>query len=74
VRPAPAPSAAPRRTPAEDSARPAGGPDLGWALACVGLLLAAGLVGATEDGRAAAARSRTKVVAAVRPLLGRRSG
>jgi hypothetical protein len=72
VRPAPATSTAPRRAPAGDAPGPASGPGLGWALACVGLLLAAGLVGGTEDGRAAAARSRTRVVAALRPLLGRR--
>src|SRR4051812_15794286 len=72
VRSAPAPAAAPRPAPAGDSPHPASGPDLGWALACLGLLFAAGLVGGTEDGRAAAARGRTKVAAALRPLLGRR--
>jgi hypothetical protein len=51
---------------------PAGGPDLGWALACLGLLVAAGLMGGTDDGRAAAARGRERVGAALRPLFGRR--
>jgi hypothetical protein len=57
-------------TPAPAPA-PAGGPDLGWALACLGLLVAAGLMGGTEDGRAAAARGRARVAATLRPLFGR---
>jgi hypothetical protein len=72
VTPAPSPSAAPRHAPAGEAPRPSAGPDLGWALACVGLLLAAGLVGGTEDGRNAAARGRTRVASALRPLFGRR--
>ncbi len=66
--------AAPSRHPQAPSApapAPAGGPDLGWALACLGLLVAAGLMGGTEDGRVAAARGRARVAAALRPLFGR---
>jgi hypothetical protein len=48
------------------------GPDLGWALACAGLLLAAGVLGLTDDGRKASARSRARLAGAIRPLLGRR--
>jgi hypothetical protein len=47
-------------------------PDIGWALACAGLLLAAGLLGLTEDGRRGTRRTRTRVAGALRPLLGRR--
>jgi hypothetical protein len=42
-----------RRTTAN---QPAGGPDLGWVLACAGLLLAAAILAATDDGRKAARR------------------
>jgi hypothetical protein len=56
-----------------DTARPSSpGPDFGWALACAGLLLAAGVLGLTDDGRKASARSRARVAGAIRPLLGRR--
>jgi hypothetical protein len=61
-------------TPATPDPRP--GPDLGWALACLGLLLAAALLGLSEDGRKAtrdATRSgRERVAGVLRPLLGRR--
>jgi len=55
-------------------------PNVGWRqlvrqqspfFVTVGLLVAAALVGGTEDGRAAAARGRVKVAAALKPLLGR---
>jgi hypothetical protein len=49
-----------------------GGPDIGWALACAGLLLAAGILGLTNDGRKATASGRTRLAGALRPLLGRR--
>ena len=65
---APAPA---RSTPAP-SAHPAAGPDLGWALACAGLLLAAGLLGLSEDGRSATRRGHGRLAAALRPLVGRR--
>ena len=48
------------------------GPDLGYALACIGLLLAAALLGLSEDGREATRRSPGRVAAALRPILGRR--
>ena len=47
--------------------------DVGWALACGGLLLAAGVLGMTPDRRRAGARTTTRVLtAALRPLTGRR--
>jgi hypothetical protein len=60
----------PRRSPAGQSA--SGGPDIGWALACAGVLLAAGILGLTGDGRWPTARSRARLTGALRPLLGRR--
>jgi Peptidase family M23 len=55
------------------AARPAGsrGPDLGWALACLGLLLAAGILGLTNEGRDTARRSAGKLSTLLRPLTGR---
>lgn len=47
------------------------GPDIGWALACAGLLLAAAVLGLTEDGRRAARHTRSRLLAAL-PALGRR--
>jgi hypothetical protein len=53
--------------------RPASaGPDLGWALACAGLLLAAAILGLNGDGRQATRRGGARLAAAIRPLLGRR--
>ena len=49
-----------------------GGPDLGWALACAGLLLAAGILGLTGNGRKTAARSRSRLTGALRQMLDRR--
>jgi peptidase M23-like protein len=77
--PAPGPAPGPRLAPLGASpgqargAAPAGssGPDFGWALACAGLLLAAGILGLTGDGRTAAARGRSRVRGALRPLVGR---
>ncbi len=55
------------------------GPDIGWAIACMGLLLAAGILGLTGDGRGGTASGRSRLratrarlVVALRPLLGRR--
>jgi hypothetical protein len=48
------------------------GPDLGWALACLGLLAAAAILGLSGDGRDATSRSRERVAGVLRPLLGRR--
>jgi hypothetical protein len=74
--PGPLPSRAqPRSSGATDPARPAGdasGPDLGWALACLGLLAAAAILGLSEDGREATRRSRDRVAGVLRPLVGRR--
>ncbi len=77
IAPRPAPTASDGRplasSPAPDTARPSsGGPDIGWALACAGLLLAAGVLGLTDDGRRATARSRSRLAGALRPLFGRR--
>jgi peptidase M23-like protein len=69
--PAPArsgPAAATRRSPAEPSRT---GPDLGWAIACAGLLLAAALLGGTQEGRSAASRGRERLAGLLRPLAGR---
>jgi hypothetical protein len=48
-----------------------GGPDIGLVLACTGLLLAAGVLGLTEDGRRATTRTRSRLLAAL-PAFGRR--
>jgi peptidase M23-like protein len=63
--PAPGDRRSPRGVPAHD------GPDLGWALACLGLLVAAALIGRSEDGRNAASRGRAQLSALLRPLFGR---
>jgi hypothetical protein len=47
------------------------GPDLGWALACLGLLLAAAILGLTSEGRETARRSAGKLSILLRPLTGR---
>jgi hypothetical protein len=60
-------------SPAPDTPAPSSsGPDIGWAVACAGLLLAAAVLGLTDDGRKATARSRSRLAGALRPLLGRR--
>jgi hypothetical protein len=70
-RAAPAPSGAPGRgSPTHTST--SSGPDRGYALACLGLLAAAALLGLSEDGRQATRRSRDRVAGALRPLMGRR--
>ena len=77
--PAPAPEASPReapeRAPAErphPSPQPAGGLDLGWALACVGLLLAAACLGGPGAREGRGQRRRLSLGSLLRPLLGRR--
>ncbi|MEA2332254.1 MAG: lipoprotein NlpD [Thermoleophilaceae bacterium] len=55
--------------PQEDGPR---GLDLGWALACLGLILAAALLGLSEDGRKTTRRSRDRLAGLLWPLLGRR--
>jgi hypothetical protein len=48
------------------------GPDIGWILACAGLLVAAGILGLSEDGRKATRTGHGHVVRLLRPLTGRR--
>jgi hypothetical protein len=49
----------------------AAGPDVGWILACVGLLAAAAMLGLTEDGRNATRTGHRRIVRLLRPLVGR---
>jgi hypothetical protein len=64
---------APAHQRSASESRPGSPLDIGWALACGGLLLAAGVLGMTPDGRRTGARRRTRVLmAAPRPLTGRR--
>jgi Peptidase family M23 len=51
---------------------PSPGPDLGLLLACVGLVAAAAMLGLSRDGRKATRATRSRVVRALDPLLGRR--
>jgi len=48
-----------RADPPNGVERASGGSDIGWVLACAGLLLAAAVLGLTEDGRRAGSRTRT---------------
>jgi hypothetical protein len=64
--------AAPGGAQAQPSAPARGGPDLGWVLACIGLLLAAAVLGLSEDGRKATGRSGRRLAGFLRPLVGRR--
>ena len=84
--PAGAPATSPGRLAASDPnpleadraapARPAApasshdGPGLGFAFACAGLLMAAAILGLTEDGRKATRRGRSALGGALRPLIG----
>ncbi|MFN2617457.1 MAG: peptidoglycan DD-metalloendopeptidase family protein [Thermoleophilaceae bacterium] len=69
-----APAGVPRPAPAHPVAEGGrgGGLDPGWVLACLGLLLAAGLMGGGAEGRRAAAGGRARLRAALHPLLGLR--
>ena len=69
VRPAPTPAPT-RHAPGEHAA---GGPDLGWALVCLGLLLAAALMGTGGDSSRGRGRPalRARLGAWLRPLTGR---
>jgi hypothetical protein len=49
----------------------ASGPDIGWVLACVGLVLAAAILGLSEDGRKIARTGRTRIGRLVRPSANR---
>ena len=80
------PGRPPEATPNGGPARPAlprdraepgrgvpAGPDMGWALACLGLLLAAACIGTgAGDTRAASRRAGARLAALLRPLAGRR--
>jgi Peptidase family M23 len=61
------------RTEADSVPEPdAPGADLGWVVACGGLLLAAAILGLTDDGRRRTSRTRAKLVRILRPLAGGR--
>jgi hypothetical protein len=47
------------------------GPDIGWVLACLGLLLAAALLGLSEDGQKLARTGRSRIARLVRPSANR---
>jgi hypothetical protein len=65
------PPAAPAGRPAADGdARP--GPDVGWALACAGLLLAAAILGVSGKHPRRPHRAGARVRGALRPLVHRR--
>jgi hypothetical protein len=78
--PAPATPAPGDRQPRAGSASTGtSGPDLGLALACLGVLLAAAILAFSGDARGSnrregtrVARGRARIAAALRPLLGRR--
>jgi hypothetical protein len=59
-----------RSTPANPSSPP--GPDLGLLAACLGLLVAAALLGLTGDGRKATRETRHRIARRLQPMLGRR--
>jgi hypothetical protein len=65
------PSGHARGLPATPRGHAAAGPDVGWILACAGLLVAAALLGLTEDGRRAARTGRGYAIRLLRPLTGR---
>ena len=67
-RPEPGRAAAPPSAPGQGN-----GPDLGWALACLGLLLAAGIIGLTGDGRESARKGAGRLFAFLRPPNGERA-
>jgi murein DD-endopeptidase MepM/ murein hydrolase activator NlpD len=60
------------RSPSTRQHRLAGGPDIGWVAACAGLLLAAAILGLTADRRSPQVRSGARLIAALRPMFGRR--
>jgi peptidase M23-like protein len=61
----------PHTQPSSAQRRPGNGPDIGWAAACAGLLLAAALLGLKADGPGINRRARSRLLGAL-PLLGRR--
>lgn len=72
--PVAAPVGAPAGAPAKDHAgAPASGPDLGWALACLGLLLAAACLGRPgKRGEGESGKRKLDLAGLLRPLSGRR--
>jgi hypothetical protein len=58
-----------RRRTGQDHA--ASGPDIGWVLACIGLLLAAALLGLSEDGQKLARTGRGRLARLLRPSANR---
>lgn len=58
-------------TPAPGPGHASAGPDAGWALACLGLLGAAALVGTSGGGRTAARGGKTALRRLLTPLTGR---
>jgi Peptidase family M23 len=61
----------PKGASASSPGNAAAGPDVGWILACVGLLVAAALLGLTDGGREASKRGRGHLARLLRPLTGR---
>jgi len=69
----PGPHASPHRSVNAHRAVPdSAGPDIGWAIACGGLLLAAAVLGLTGDNRRASSPGTASPVELLRPLAGRR--
>lgn len=64
-------AAADARSPsARVSSTPERGPDIGWSLACLGLLAAAALLGLSEDGREVTRRGHQRITALLSPRPG----
>ena len=62
-----------RAAPRPSAPSQGSGPDIGWALACLGLLLAAGIIGLTNDGRESARKGAGRLSALLRPPDGERA-
>jgi Peptidase family M23 len=60
------------RPTAQAEPRPDGGPDLGWALACAGLLLAAAILTSGGKGGDDTRPRRVRLATLIQPLLGKR--
>ena len=66
------PPGAPHAVAAEAGSRGHDGPDIGWALACGGLLLAAAILGLRDDRTRSRGPARARLGRALRPLTGGR--